>query len=79
MPGETLLSAHGRRPAADIAGLVIVTHGGTGESTLPTSALQGSVLRMIPGGDELARPSVHRLPIRRTASTAPGISGRSLA
>lgn len=48
MPGETLLSAHGRRPPAEITGLVIVTHGGTSESTMPTSGLQGSVLRMIP-------------------------------
>jgi pimeloyl-ACP methyl ester carboxylesterase len=48
MAGETLLSAHGRRPAAEITGLVIVTHGGTSESTAPTSGWQGSVLRMIP-------------------------------
>lgn len=55
MPGETLLSAHGRRPPAEITGLVIVAHGGTGESTLPTSALQGSVLRMVPVARTLRR------------------------
>jgi pimeloyl-ACP methyl ester carboxylesterase len=48
MAGETLLSAYGRRPAAEITGLVIVTHGGTAQSTVPTSGWQGSVLRMIP-------------------------------
>jgi pimeloyl-ACP methyl ester carboxylesterase len=55
MPGETLLSAHGRRPAAEITGLVIVAHGGTGDSTAPTLAWQGSVLRMIPVARSLRR------------------------
>src|SRR5215475_6718759 len=55
MPGETLLSAYGRRPAAEITGLVVVTHGGTSESTLPTSGWQGSVLRMIPVARAVSR------------------------
>jgi pimeloyl-ACP methyl ester carboxylesterase len=55
MAGETLLSAHGRRPSAEITGLVIVAHGGTSESTAPTSALQGSVLRMIPVARAVSR------------------------
>jgi dienelactone hydrolase len=58
MPGETLLSAHGRRPAPEITGLVIVAHGGTSESTMPTSGLQGSVLRMIPVARGICR-SLH--------------------
>jgi pimeloyl-ACP methyl ester carboxylesterase len=55
MAGETLLSAHGRRPAAKITGLVIVAHGGTSQSTLPSSRWQGSVLRMIPVARAVSR------------------------
>ena len=55
MAGETLLSAYGRRPAAEITGLVIVTHGGTSESTVPTSRWQGSVLRMVPVARAISR------------------------
>jgi len=55
MAGETLLSAYGRRPVAEITGLVIVTHGGTSVSTRPTSAWQGSALRMIPVGRAIRR------------------------
>jgi pimeloyl-ACP methyl ester carboxylesterase len=55
MAGETLLGARGRRPAAEVTGLVIVAHGGTSQSTVPTTALQGSVLRMIPVARAVSR------------------------
>jgi pimeloyl-ACP methyl ester carboxylesterase len=45
---ETLLRAAGRAGAASISGVVVVVHGGQSLSTEPTSALQLSVLRMIP-------------------------------
>ena len=48
MSRETLLSAADRADAAAASGLVVVVHGGQSVSTEPTSAVQPSVLRMIP-------------------------------
>jgi pimeloyl-ACP methyl ester carboxylesterase len=48
MPGETLLGATGRLAPADVLGVVVVLHGGRSVSTVPTTATQLSVVRMVP-------------------------------
>jgi pimeloyl-ACP methyl ester carboxylesterase len=46
--GETLSRARGGGPAAGVAGVVVIVHGGQSVSAEPTSSLQLAVLRMIP-------------------------------
>src|ERR1700730_13364292 len=65
------------RRYASGAGLPLATS--SLDATAPNasaSPARSSTMWMIAGGDELATPSGHRSPMRRTASTAPGMSGR---
>ncbi|HLQ53097.1 MAG TPA: alpha/beta fold hydrolase [Streptosporangiaceae bacterium] len=48
MSSETLPRVGGRAEAAGTGGIVVVAHGGSSASKMPTSPVQVSVLRMIP-------------------------------
>src|SRR6266498_2185163 len=53
MGDETLPGGNGRADAAGAAGIVVLAHGGSSVSRVPTTPVQFSVLRMIPIADAI--------------------------
>ena len=53
MGDETLPGGNGRADAARAAGIVVLAHGGSSVSRVPTTPVQFSVLRMIPVADAI--------------------------